>query len=680
MLNQYSRLPRDSRDTLFLLAVIACLIGPHWPHLPAWSIAFGGIVLIWRAWMALRSKKLPSRYWLLLLLVLGVVATAWTYRTLQGQDAGVTLLIVLLTLKTLELHARRDALVLFFLGFFVLLTQFLYSQSMQAAFFAMLGLFGLLTGLVNSHLPVGKPPLRQSAGIALRLLALGTPMMILLFLLFPRVAPLWGLPDNANTGRSGLSASMRVGSLAELALDDSVAMRVRFLDSQASPQALYFRGPVLSSFDGREWTALRPSFPAPLQVSSELEVRGQPLRYEATLEPSSRPWLMLLDASPDPPQSSTLTTGKPRMTQDLQWVWPTPITQVLRYSATAYPQFRHGPSQAVVGLQDYSSLPPGYNPRTYELAATLLDRARQQNSPPVARDLVNMALSQLKNGGYRYTLEPGVFGQHSADEFWFDRKQGFCEHITSAFVVLMRALGIPARVVTGYQGGEYNRLGGFWVVRQRDAHAWSEVWLAGEGWVRVDPTAALAPGRINASQSLAAPVGMVAAALGAFTPNFRLQLRWLWDAMNDQWNQWVVYYTQNSQFQLLRALGFKEPDWQVLGWLLTCAALAALALQGGMNWNRTRRDPWLRLLDLAQQKLQRAGLALPPQPSPREMANLLLRWKPSDTAARVDNQRQAIYRWLLRLEAQRYAPANDQNRHRLLMQLLQESRQLNWPQ
>lgn len=298
----------------------------------------------------------------------------------------------------------------------------------------------------------------------------------------------------------------------------------------------------------------------------------------------------------------------------------------------------------------------------------------------MARDLVNMALSQLKNGGYRYTLEPGVFGQHSADEFWFDRKQGFCEHITSAFVVLMRALGIPARVVTGYQGGEYNRLGGFWVVRQRDAHAWSEVWLAGEGWVRVDPTAALAPGRINASQSLAVPVGMVAAALGAFTPNFRLQLRWLWDAMNDQWNQWVVYYTQNSQFQLLRALGFKEPNWQVLGWLLTCAALAALAWQGGLNWNRTRRDPWLRLLDLAQQKLRRAGLALPPQPSPREMANLLLRWKPSDTAARVDNQRQAIYRWLLRLEAQRYAPADDQNRHRKLMQLLQESRQLNWPQ
>lgn len=681
MLSRFTSLPRDARDTWFLLAVIACLIGPHSPHLPIWAIAFSLVVLLWRAWLALLGNSLPSRYWLLFLLVLGVVATGWTYRTLQGPDAGVTLLIVLLALKTLELRARRDALVLFFLGFFVLLTQFLYSQTMPSAAIALLGLFGLLTGLVNSHLPVGQPPLWRSATIALRLLALGTPVMAMLFLLFPRLPPLWGVPDHSSGGRSGLSANMRVGSIAELALDDSVALRIRFLDEQPMPQELYFRGPVLSSFDGREWTALRPSFPAQLQAPTQLEVQGRALRYEATLEPSMRPWLMLLDATPEAPQSNVLPVGKPRMTNELQWLWPTPVTNVLRYSAMAYPQFRHGPTEPIIGLQDYASLPPGYNPRTYELAATLLARARQVNSPPQAGDLVEMALTQLKTGGYRYTLEPGVFGEHTADEFWFDRKQGFCEHIASAFVVLMRALGIPARIVTGYQGGEYNRLGGFWMVRQRDAHAWTEVWIAGSGWVRVDPTAALAPARISASQSLVAPVGLVAGALSALTPDLGLQLRWLWDAMNHQWNQWVINYTQSRQYELLRALGLASPGWQDLGWLLLASASLAFAVWlVRVTWQGARRDPWLRMLERARLSLQRAGLVLPPQATPRQMAHALMQWKSPTQSHKMDNQLLAIYRWLLRMEAQRYAQSDVHSRQRSLLQLQYESRQLSWPQ
>jgi transglutaminase-like putative cysteine protease len=491
-------LPRDSRDTLFMLGVIAWVLLPQGPHLPLWCSALAGAVLLWRGWLAVALRPMPSPWWLRSLLVLTLVATYLTHQTLLGRDAGVTLIVVMLTLKTMELRAKRDAFVVFFIGFFTMLTNFFYSQSLLTAVAMLVALLGLLTALVNAHMPVGKPPLRLAAKTAGGMALLGAPIMVVLFLLFPRMAPLWGIPGDAMSGRSGLSATMQVGSVASLALDDSIALRVRFEGAPPAQADLYFRGPVLSTFDGREWRTLRSGLPARLQPKANLAVQGPPVNYQVTLEPNQRPWLLLLDATPVKP---ALYGMEARMTSELQWVTNSPVTDMIRYSAQSFPNFSHGPVRPVAGLQDYLNLPDGFNPRTLQLAADLRRDPRYTGAD--GAQWVTAAMDRLRSGGYSYTLDPGIYGRHTADEFWFDRKEGFCEHIASSFVILMRALEVPARLVTGYQGGTANSIDGYWTVRQRDAHAWAEVWLAGRGWVRVDPTSAVAPGRVGTPATLA---------------------------------------------------------------------------------------------------------------------------------------------------------------------------------
>ncbi len=302
MLKTLHALPREARDTLFLLAVITWVILPQVDHLPLWCSALAGAVLLWRGRLALGSNTLPGKWWLLVLLAVSVAATLYTHKTILGRDAGVTLIVILLALKTLELRAKRDAFVVFFLGFFTMLTNFFFSQSLLTAAAMLVALLGLLTALVNAHMPVGKPPLMQAAKTALSMAALGAPIMAVLFLLFPRLAPLWGVPGDAMAGRSGLSASMAVGTIASLALDDGIAMRVRFEGRPPPQNELYFRGPVLSTFDGRQWQPLRSGFPPRMRVEANLEVSGPPIRYDVTLEPNNRPWLLTLDATATKPQ------------------------------------------------------------------------------------------------------------------------------------------------------------------------------------------------------------------------------------------------------------------------------------------------------------------------------------------------------------------------------------------
>jgi transglutaminase-like putative cysteine protease len=670
MTNPFAHLPRDSRDTLFLLAVIAWVLLPQAAHLPWWCSALAVAMLAWRGWLAVTLRPLPGRWVLLACLVVTVAATLATHRTLLGRDAGVTLIAVLLALKTLELRARRDAFVVFFLGFFTMLTNFFYSQSLLTAAAMLVGLMGLLTALVNSHMPAGRPSLWQSARMATRMTLLGAPVMVLLFVLFPRLAPLWGTPGDAMSGRSGLSGRMQVGHIASLALDDSVAMRVRFEGDAVPPQgALYFRGPVLSTFDGREWLPLQSTFTPPLQARADLQVSGPPLRYEVTLEPHNRPWLLTLDAAAAAPELPGDWTA--RMSEELQWRASGPVNDLLRYRAQSHVDFRHGPLSPVASLQDYMVLPRGFDPRTLQWAAQL-----RNASGGDAAALVERALQQLRTGGYTYTLEPGEFGQHTADEFWFDRKQGFCEHMASSFVVLMRAAGIPARIVTGYQGGERNTIDNFWVVRQSDAHAWTEVWLAGRGWLRVDPTAAVAPGRIGSLQRLQAPRGAIATAVGTVVgPNLVQSLRAVWDAVNNAWNQKILNYTQSRQLNLLRALGFESPSWEDLG-LLLLGTLVAASLAGAawMRWERRRQDPWLRLLERARRRLQGAGVVVGAAVTPREMAARLAQGRDPG-----DNRVQAIQAWLQRFEQLRYAPRPLGRQAADLAALRRELQQLSWP-
>jgi transglutaminase-like putative cysteine protease len=613
------RMPRETRDTLLLLAVIAFTTAPHLTHLPGWCTALTVVVLAWRAQIAWRGGALPGRWVMGALLLLVGGLTLATERTLLGREAGVTMLVALLALKTLELRARRDALVVFFLGFFLLLTQFLYSQSLLTGLWMLLALWGLLSALVLAHMPVGRPSLGVAAAVAARATALGLPLMALLFALFPRIGPLWGLPQDA-AGRTGLSGTLRLGGVAELANDDSIAFRVRFFGPRPLERQLYFRGPVLSTTNGREWTRLAPTV-APLQrARAELQTRGEALRYEMTLEPGRLAVLPLLEATPDragaaPQLDGWLFSLRP----DLQWQADRPLAERIRLEASAWLEFRHGPREPVAGLRDFMALPPLAHPRTRAWAEALRERPELQRAD--AARLSAAVLQHIRSAGFTYTLEPGAYGDDAVDEFWFDRKLGFCEHFAAAYVVVMRALGVPARIVTGYQGMDPAPQDGYWIVRQSNAHAWAEIWLPEEGWQRVDPTAAVAPERVQAGRSLVPVPGLVAGALLSLDPELAARLRGTWEAINNRWNQWVLNYSRSQQFDLMRALGVHTPSWHDLASLLI-GVLCAAALLGAAWawWDRHRQDPWLRLARRVQERLHRLGVAVHAHEPPRTRA------------------------------------------------------------
>ena len=682
MFQRLATLPRDARDTLFLLAVIAWVVLPQVGNLPLWCSLVAACILVWRGSLALQSKPLPSRWWVLAVLVATLAATYTTHRTLLGRDAGVTLVVLLLALKTLELRAKRDAFVVFFLSFFTMLTNFFFSQSLLTAAAMLLALLGLLTALVNAHMPVGKPPLLLAAKTAGWMTLLGAPVMAVLFVLFPRLAPLWGVPSDALSGRSGLSSSMQVGQIAKLALDETIALRVKFENNFNPPQnILYIRGPVLSSFDGKSWQPLESRLPQRMRLAADLIPQGPPLRYEVTLEPNNRPWVFVLDAALEAPGIPGIRLS---MTPDLLWLADRPITDLTRYQVSSFTSFKHGPERFQPGLQDFLNLPPGSNPRTVQLASQIRTELGAQSSNTPA--LVAHAMNRLKTGGYSYTLEPGLYGQHTADEFWFDRKEGFCEHIASSFVILMRALDVPARIVTGYQGGERNGVDGYWVLRQSDAHAWAEVWTAGQGWVRVDPTGAVSPGRVGAFTRLQAPQGVLAGAFSGVFGNINVgalaNLRAAWEAVNNSWNQWVLSYSQAKQLNLLKDIGFETPGWETLAQLLLGLLIGTSTLGALWSWwDKHRHDPWLRLWRKAQSQFHKAGIAVPAQAPPRTMAALL----PTLGIAQASLQTGtadpwlANRQWLLALENLRYAALPAAATGAALQQLKKRFNQLTWP-
>jgi len=649
--NAWRRLPRDSRDTLFLVAVAAWTVAPHLLRRPAWFGIGVAAVLAWRVHLTLTGRPLPGRWTVVALLGLAAAATAWHEGTLIGREAGVSMLVVLLALKTLELRARRDAMVLFFLGFFVVLTNFLSSQSLGTAAAMMVAVWGLLSALVLAHMPAGRPPLRAAGVVALRAAALGVPVMLVLFLLFPRIGPLWGLPEQT-TGRTGLSGSLEMGGVAEIAADDAIALRVRFQGPPPPPSALYFRGPVLSWFDGRTWTRDPPAgsgrAPWALMLPQDLQTTGMAVSYEMTLQPSRLPMLPLLEGTTAPLELTPADALQSvELRGDLQWRVTPPVASVLQVRAQAWAQFRHGTRAGAFALRELVDLPPGFNPRTMAWAAEL--RRQPGLATADARTLANAVLAHIGRAGYLYTFSPGTYGRDAVDEFWLDRRAGFCEHFASAFVVVMRALDVPARIVTGYQGADPAPVEGWWVVRQRHAHAWAEIWQPGEGWLRVDPTAAVAPERIARSRNLTPPQGLIGQAVATVNPELLLGLRHLWERVDQRWNQWVLGYSKAQQFNLLKSLGVQTPDLLDLAHaLLGLLVAAALAGTAWAAWDRRQRSPWQRTQAFVARRLQRCGVPCPAHEGPRAWARRVQQT--------LGDPGQALADTLIELERLRYGP------------------------
>ena len=633
---------REARDTLFMVALIGWTILPHLAHLPLWVSGLSAVVLGWRAWLAWRQAPLPGRMAVLGLLGLAAVLTFTAEKTLVSKDAGVTLLVVLMGLKTLELRARRDALVVFFLGFFLVLTTFLYSQTLLTALGTAISVWGWLTALTLAHIPAGRPTIGQAAGLAGRAALIGTPVMVALFLLFPRIGPLW--PAAGTGSRTGLSDHLELGNVADLANDDSIAFRVRFDGRPPAESQLYFRGPVLTDSDGREWHAQslldgrsrRAEMPRKLTV----EERGRPTPYEMTLEPTQLTWLPLLEVTPpqssagaaDPAQGVQVLDGsevRPLADLDLQWRTRRPIAQRVRLRAVA------GLDDRIVGatpaeLRENLRLAPGFFPRTRAWARQWLrDHPGRAGQPADPDALVESLYRYIGTGGFTYTLSPGTYDGDPVDEFWLDRKVGFCEHFATSLVVVLRSMGIPARLVTGYQGSDPQLEDGYVIVRQSNAHAWAEYWNPARGWVRADPTAAVAPGRIQRGRAIQPAAGFVGSAFNAVSPGLVQRLRAWRETLDNRWNQWVLGYNRSAQFDLLKKAGIGSPDTDDLGRLLTFLISGGALFGTGMAWwDSHRRTPGQRLvrrLASALRVLQAHGVRVAPHESPGVAAAALRR-------------------------------------------------------
>ncbi len=581
----------------WLIIPLALVLAPHALTLPLW------ISLSWLlfALLATRAGRATWPGWLkMLLAIAGTAGVLLQYGSVIGPQGGVALLVFLSGAKLLETQSARDRFGLLFVGCFLLVAYFLNSQSLAMAAYMIVAAIALVAGLIANLQPA--PELRATLATAGRMLVQALPLALLLFVLFPRLqGPLWGLPQQG-AAQTGLSDRMSPGDFSQLALSDEIAFRVEFGGGTArlapATDSLYWRGPVLWDFDGRTWQTRLAVPPNPVRG----EGLGDAVSYTITLEPHRQRWLFLLGLPQRlPPLQATLGP-------DLQWQTKTPITQRLRYSIDANLDYRLDAAGLSAATRARTLALPEGNPQTLALAR------RWAAEQPDAGILVQQALRHFRREPFFYTLKPPLLGANSVDDFLFRTRRGFCEHYASAFVILMRAAGVPARVVTGYQGGELNPLGGYWIVRQRDAHAWAEVWLDKQGWTRIDPTAAVEPNRIERGLDAALaglPTPERRAGLVDLNANWLLPLRLSWDLLNNQWNQWVLGYNQDRQRQFLARLNPFLATWQGMAWGLAGAGgglLLLMALLAIPRLARAKTDPAHRAYQRFCQRMHRIGI------------------------------------------------------------------------
>jgi transglutaminase-like putative cysteine protease len=610
------------RNTVWLTAALVLVAVPHAARLPLWLTLLAGAMCIWRVHLARGQLALPARWLLMAIVTASTAAIFLHYRTLLGRDAGVALLVLMISLKLMETRSQRDGMVLAFIGYFLVITNFFYTQSIPTALYLLVCVWFItaaMIGLQYTREPaVYRVQLRNQLRTSAVMLAQSAPLMVVFFVLFPRVqGPLWGMPSDAFAGVSGLSDNMSPGSINKLVLSDEVALRAEFAGAVPLPNKLYWRGPVLLDFDGRTWTAP----PRPLLNRIELERRAGPARYSVTVEPHNRRWLFALDMPGALPPGALITPDYLLLSQ-------TPVTSRRRYEVESYLDYTFGTGSSNLLLRRALQLPPGFNPRTLELGREL--RSRYGNNGDNAA-IMNAALTYFREQKFTYTLEPPLLGRDSVDEFIFTTRQGFCEYFSSAFVVLMRAAGVPARVVTGYLGGEYNPLGNYLIVRQSDAHAWSEVWIENRGWVRVDPTNSVSPARAESGLAAALPDSALLprGLLNSKNPLLH-QLALTLDSIANTWNQTVLGYNLESQRALLYRAGLDGDTWRTLATLLIVATIVttlALALLTLAQRRRTR-EPALAAYRKFCTKMARAGVVRGAAEGPLDYAARIARARP----------------------------------------------------
>lgn len=629
----------------WLMASLLLAALPHFFYQPLWVGLIFIAMLGWRLMHHRIGWPLPaaSRRLKLLQLSLAVFALALTftnYGLTIGRDAGTALLVMMLAFKVVETHSTRDYYLCCFLGFFVVITNFFFSEAIWMTALMGLTLIALTACLIqiNAEAMTAKSRLRFSG----KLLLQAMPLMLVLFVLFPRISgPLWGqtvfdfpntMPERMTlgeippTGTTGVSEDMQVGKISQLIQSDEIAFRVAFDDERPPQSALYWRGPVLWHTDGTRWSPIDTSDSSPTVKIAE---NAPAFHYTSTLEAHNKRWLFPLDFPSQLPADTSAEISGDGLLQSRDKIERRQSVELVSHT-----RFVLNPDEAP-HLSEGLQLPEDQHPKSRRLANDLADKANDETA------YIDAVLDYYREQDFEYTLAPPVLRGDTIDQFLFDSRAGFCEHYAASFTILMRAAGIPARVVTGYQGGEFNPVDGVMTIRQRDAHAWTEVWLPVQGWIRIDPTAAVANHRVNNGITELLPPSRQGAGTGS-DGNAQLTQLWKsvnqhWQAVNNAWDLWVVDYGPQKQLDLLKKLGFSQPDWRVLTLLFAIAATIVLTFIMAWLMRQYRQgDAITQSFDLFCHKLARAGLYKHPSEGPQDFSRRVQGELPTLTAEITD--------------------------------------------
>jgi transglutaminase-like putative cysteine protease len=630
--------PIPRNGLVWLLVAQVLVILPHLGHLPLWIIGLWLVCAAWRVQIFRMRARYP-RGWAKGLMMLGAAAGVYFSRgSLVGLDAGVALLIAAFIMKLVEMRSRRDALVLIFLGFFAVVTSYLFNDSLIAGLYSLVPVTALLAAMIGLQQSASTTHPWPTMRLAGSLLLQAIPLMLVLFVFFPRMGPLWSLPQPSDQGVTGLSDSMAPGDIAELSRSSELAFRASFDGPIPERDRLYWRAVTFERFDGRRWSQ---SSASQVAQAPEWSPQGTPVAYSIVMQPSGRPWLYTLDVP-------RVDAGDARLMADFHLERTRPVSKPLLYQATSWAEALREPNAGPETLGRSLRLPESGNLRSRAWAAEL----RREHQTPEAT--VNALLRHFNQQPYGYTLRPPPVGADIVDDFLFETLNGFCIHYAGAMTFVLRAAGIPARIVAGYQGGEINPGGNYLSVRQLDAHAWVEYWQEGKGWVSVDPTYQVAPERIDLGleDALANEQELLNDSLMGLRRyrdiGWLNELRFGWDNMNYGWQRWVLNYQGERQFEVLQGL-FGKLDARKLGLLMGVTGallIAVLALFLLKPWKR-ERDAQLRLYLQFERALKRHGVERLSGEGPRAFTKR--------AASLLPDVADAIRRFAQLYEAARYA-------------------------
>ncbi len=576
------------------------VISPLFLFLPLWVSLLSVLAIIWRIGCHFKGWILPGKWIRLSLGLLGAGAIVIEHHSLFSKEAGLSLFVMMSSFRLLELKRYRDGMNSVFLSLFLLTVNFLYNQTLFIAIYAAITLFWLLLSLIGLQSLNGIYDLKWVGKSTGKLLLYAVPLAFFLFVLFPRLAnPLWQVPEQNSAG-SGVSDSMSPGDISSLSLDDELAFMVKFKNEIPEPGDLYWRGLVFGQFDGFVWSRSN------ILGASDVEVAGEPLDYQITLEPHKRSWLYFLDMTQH--ASSKFNASKFRNNEQYVYQLPAKVNKRIRYEGVSYLSYKANVQLTEPQRQQYLQLPDDGNPRSREWAQKLLTESAS------TEDFIQKILKFIFESPFYYTLTPPLLEEDVIDDFWFNSRKGFCEHYASNLVFMARAAGVPARVVVGYQGGKKNPYNDYLVIRQADAHAWTEIWSADRGWFRVDPTAAIHPSRVEQQAARSyrqrQPLFDSEVFIDWVQENETLfnSMQQMMEAINTSWQQWVIEYNQGSQREFLKWMGFKNYSWELLIRLLVGSCfLVLLAWAFLLLYNRQPQDETVKLYIRLCEKLERLG-------------------------------------------------------------------------